>query len=98
MQPRGWELTRASRIVIILLVVQYLGLGPILALAPGATAPSDPADPSQTAVLPDAVLPLAVAIPADLRASTALARTGSRTIAPDPLPLPRLLPRAPPAS
>ena len=38
MQPKGWGPTQASRIVIIFVVVQYLGLGQILAFAPAATA------------------------------------------------------------
>ena len=48
MQLRGWELTRASRIVIILLVVQHLGLGQVLAVASATAAGPDPVDPSLT--------------------------------------------------
>jgi hypothetical protein len=95
MQPSGWELTRASRIVIILLVV-HLGLGQILAIASATPAGPDPADPTKTASPADAVLPLAAGAEPDSRSRAA--RLEHRpTIPPDPAPLPRRLPRAPPA-
>jgi hypothetical protein len=98
MQLQGWGLTRASRIVIILLVVQYLGLGQILAFAPSTTAGFSPDGHSQAAVALDIVLPLAVLIDASCHASAALGEHGSRASVPDPAPLPRRLPRAPPAA
>jgi hypothetical protein len=96
MQLRGWELTRASRIVIILLVVQHLGLGQLLVVAPASAAEPDPADPSWTVVSPDAVLPHAVVVDPASRASTAIRGHGSPPIPRDPGPLSRRLPRAPP--
>jgi hypothetical protein len=98
MQLWGWGLTRASRIVIILLVVQHLGLGPLLAVAPVTSAGSDPPDPSQTVATLDALLPLAVQADMGLRASATIGEHRSRTIPPDPIPLPRRLPRAPPVT
>lgn len=95
MQLRGWGLTRASRIVIILLVVQHLGL---LAVAPVTSAGPDPADRSQAIAALDAVLQLAVLADTGLRASAAIREHRSRAILPDPVPLPRRLPRAPPAA
>jgi hypothetical protein len=98
MQLRGWGLTRASRIVIILLVVQHLGLGQVLAVAPVTSAGPDPADRLQNIAALDAVLSLAVAADTVLRASAAIGEHRSRAIPPDPVPLPRRLPRAPPAA
>ena len=97
MQLRGWGLTLASRIVIILLVVQHLGLGQVLAFAPATIAGSALADPSQAIAALDVVLPLAILWDASLHASAALREHGSRAIPPDPALLPRRLPRAPPA-
>jgi hypothetical protein len=98
MQLRGWGPTRASRIVIILLVVQHLGLGQILAVAPATLAGPDPADPSQIIAGLDAVLPLATLADTRLRAGATIGEHRSRTTPPDPVPLPRRLPRAPPAA
>jgi len=98
MQLRGWGLTRASRIVIILLVVQHLGLGQVLAVTPVTSAGPDPADGSQAIATLDAVLPLAVLADTGLRASAAIREHRSRAIPPDSVPLPRRLPRAPPAA
>jgi hypothetical protein len=95
MQLRGCELTRASRIVLILLVVQHLGLGQILVVASASGAASDPADPSWT-VPPDAVLSSTVIADQASGPRTTLRPQDSRTIPPDPAPLPRRLPRAPP--
>ena len=97
MQPKGWGLTRASRIVIILLVVQYLGLGQILAYAPSTTAGFSPDGPSQAMAALDTVVPLAILIDASCHESAVLGEHGSRAILPDPAPLSRRLPRAPPA-
>jgi hypothetical protein len=97
MQPKGWGLTRASRIVIILLVVQYLGLGQILAVAPSTTAGFSPDGPSQAVAALDAIVPLALLIDASCHASAALGEHGFRATLPDPAPLLRRLPRAPPA-
>jgi hypothetical protein len=97
MQLKGWGLTRASRIVIILLVVQHLGLGQILAFAPSTTAGFSPDGPSQAIPALDTVVPLAILIDASFHASAVLGEHGSRAILPDPASLPRRLPRAPPA-
>jgi hypothetical protein len=98
MQLRGWGLTRASRIVIIiLLVVQYLGLGQILAFAPAPTAGSTLAGPSQAIAALDTVVPPAILFNASGYSSAVLGEHGSRVIPPGPAPLPRRLPRAPPA-
>jgi hypothetical protein len=99
MQLRGWGLTRASRIVIILLVVQHLGLSQVLAVTPVTSKGSDPADPSLTiAALDDALLPFAVLTGTGVRASATIGEPRSRTIPPDPVSLPRRCPRAPPAA
>jgi hypothetical protein len=97
MQPKGWGLTRASRIVIILLVVQYLGLGQILAFAPATTTGFGPDGRSQAMAALDTVVSLAILIDASGHASVVFGAHGSRAILPDPAPLPRRLPRAPPA-
>jgi hypothetical protein len=97
MQLQGWGLTRASGIVIILVVVQHFGLGQILAFAPSTTAVLSPAESSQAIAALDTVVPLAALIDASCRSSAALGEHGSRTTLPDPAPLPRRLPRAPPA-
>jgi hypothetical protein len=60
MQLQGWRLARASRIVIILLVVQHLGLGQLLAFAPPTTTDSSPAGPSEASTALDTVVPLAI--------------------------------------
>jgi hypothetical protein len=98
MQLRGCGLTRASRLVIILLVVQYLGLGQILAVTPTMSGGSDSADGSQTLAALDAVLPFAVTIDGCPGTSAAVGSHRSKAIPPDPVPLPRRLPRAPPAA
>jgi hypothetical protein len=98
MQLQGWGLTRARRIVIILLVVQHLGLAQILAFAPSTTGALGPGDPSQAIAALDAAVSLAIATDASDRSSTALGEHGSRATSPDPVPLPRRLPRAPPAA
>ena len=98
MQLKGWGLTRASRIVIILLVVPYLGLGQILAFAPSTAAGFSPDGPSQASAALDTVVPLAILIDASCHSSAAIGEHGSRAIVPDPAPLPRRLPRAPPAA
>lgn len=98
MQLKGWGLTRAGRIVIILLVVQHLGLGQILTFAPSTTAGFSPDGPSQAIAALDIVVPLAILIDASRHGSAALGEHGTRAILPDPDPLPRRLPRAPPAA
>jgi hypothetical protein len=98
MQLKGWGLTRASRIVIILLVVQHLGLGQVLAFAPSTTGAFGPGDSSQAIVALDAAVPLAITTDASDRSSTALGEHGSRATPPGPAPLPRRLPREPPAA
>ena len=97
MQLRGLELTRASRIVIILLVVQHLGLGQVVAVASATATGPDPADPSQSIAPCEAVVSLVVVANPDRRAGSTIGEPRSRTIPPDSLPLPRRLPRAPPA-
>jgi hypothetical protein len=98
MQLRGWGLTQASRIVIILLVVQHLGLGQVLAFAPAPTTGHTFARPSQAATTLDTVVMPASLVDARDRSSAALGEYGSPAIPPDPAPLPRRLPRAPPAA
>jgi hypothetical protein len=96
MQLRGWDLTRTSRIVLILLVVQHLGLSQILVVASASAMEPDAGHRSRT-VLPDAIAPSAVVGVPTVGASTTHEEPGSQTIPPDPGPLPRRLPRAPPA-
>jgi hypothetical protein len=98
MQLRGWGPTQASHIVIILLLVQHLGLGQILAFAPTPTAGFTSADPRQAIAALDTAIQLAMLHDASRRSSAALGEHGSRAIPPDPAPLPRRLPRAPPAA
>jgi hypothetical protein len=98
MQPKGWGLTRASRIVIILLVVQYLGLGQVLAFAPAPIAGFTLDDPSQAIAALDTIVSLAIPFDASCHSSAVLGEHGSWAIPPDPAPLPRRLPRAPPAA
>jgi hypothetical protein len=97
-QLRGWGLTRASRIVIILLVVQYLGLGLAYAFVPVPTAGLTLAGHTQAPAALDTVVSLAIPFDTSRRSSAVLGEHGSRAIPPDPTPLPRRLPRAPPAA
>ena len=98
MQSAGFLLTEASRIVIIILVIQLLGLGPtaLATGAPGIHGPTSDRDRRDTApgpvllTLPDVSPPLPIR---DLgRAEIPL--PASR---PASIPLARRLPRAPPA-
>jgi hypothetical protein len=98
MQLRGLGPTQASRIVIILVVVQYLGLGQILAFAPAVTAGFTDTGHSQAIAAFDAAVPLVIMFDASWRSSTALGEHDFRTSLPDTAPLPRRLPRAPPAA
>jgi hypothetical protein len=98
MQLRGWGPTQASRIVIILVVVQYLGLGQILAFAPAVTTGFTGTGHSQAIAAFDAAVPLAIVFDASRRSSAALGEHDFRTSLPDAGPLPRRLPRAPPAA
>ena len=98
MQLRGWGPTQASRIVIILVVVQYLGLGQILAFAPAATAAFTDTGRSQAMAEFDATVPLVILFDASWRSSAALGEHDFRATLPDTAPLPRRLPRAPPAA
>jgi hypothetical protein len=97
MQRRAWQLPRASRIVIVILVVQILGLGVVSAAVPVGVHAVDPG-PSPAAASPDAVVPLAFALDARVLRSLALVPLAARSAAPDPVPLARRLPRAPPAA
>jgi hypothetical protein len=97
-QRRGWGPTQASRTVIILVVVQYLGLGQILAFSPAATAGFTSTGHSQALAALDAAVPLAVLFDASWRPSVALGELDHRATLPDTAPLPRRLPRAPPAA
>ena len=98
MQLRGWGPTQAPRIVIILVVVQYLGLGQILAFAPAATAGFTDTGRSQAMAEFDATVPLVIVLNASWRSSAVLGEHDFRTTLPDTAPLPRRLPRAPPAA
>jgi hypothetical protein len=98
MQLRGWGRTRASRIVIILLVAQHLGLGLVQAFVPAPTDGLTLAGRTQTTIALDAVATLAIPFDASPHTSAILGELGSRAIPPDPAPLPRRLPRAPPAA
>jgi hypothetical protein len=98
MQLRGWGPTQASRIVIIFVVVQCLGLGQILAFAPAMTAGFTDPGHSQAIAAFDAAVPLVSVFDASWRSSAALGEPGFRTTLPDAAPLPRRLPRAPPAA
>jgi hypothetical protein len=98
MQLRGLGLTRASRIVIILLVVQHLGLAQVLAVAPVTSVGRDPVDPSPTIAALDADLPLSIRPDTNSQASATISEHRPEAIPPDPVPLPRRLPRAPPAA
>jgi hypothetical protein len=98
MQLRGWGLTRASRIVIILLVVPHLGLGLVHAFVTASTAGLSLADRAQAFAALDVVLTLAVPFDASRRSSAVFGEPGSPAIPPDPTPLPLRLLRAPPAT
>jgi hypothetical protein len=98
MQLRGWGLTQAGRIVIILLVVQHLGLGLVHAFVPAPPAGLTLAGHAQALTASDAVVRLAVLFDASRCESAVLGGLDSRTIPPDPPPLPSRLPRAPPAA
>ena len=97
MQLKGWGPTQASRIVIILVVVQYL-VGQILAFAPAATAGFTDTGRSQAMAAFDAAVPLVIVFDASWRSSAVLGEHDFRTTLPDAAPLPRRLPRAPPAA
>jgi hypothetical protein len=96
MQLRGWGLSRAGRIVIILLVVQLLGLSPILVAPPTSADPGPGGQPHGTISL-DAVLPLVAVLDPSLQGAGPLEADLDRVTRPVPVPLPRQLPRAPPA-
>jgi len=98
MQLRGWGLTRASHIVIILLVVQQLGLGLVYAFVPAPAVNLTLAGGSQALTAFDVVVTHAILFDASPRPSAALWESGSQAIPPDPTPPPRRLPRAPPAA
>jgi hypothetical protein len=98
MQLKELGLTRAGRMVLIILVVPYLGLGQLLAFAPAPAAgftlpPAPQADAAALAV----IVSVATLLEASRDPGAVLARHGPRAILPDPTPLPRWLPRAPPA-
>ena len=98
MQLRGWGPTQAARIVIILVVVQYLGLGQILAFAPVATAGFTNTGRSQAIAAFDAAVPLGDRVPRELaieRGPRGVRLSGQPCL--NAAPLPRRLPRAPPA-
>jgi hypothetical protein len=98
MQLRGWGLTRASRIVIILLVVQHLGLGLAHAFVPVPTVGFTLEGRAQALLALEAVVSLPILFDTSRLSSAVLREPGSRAIPPDPPPLPRRLPRAPPAA
>jgi hypothetical protein len=98
MQLRGWGPTQACRIVIILVVVQYLGLGQILAFAPAGTTGFTDTGRSQAFAAFDATVPLVIVFDASRQSSAVLGVHDFRTTLPDTAPLPRRLPRAPPAA
>jgi hypothetical protein len=93
MQLRGWRLSRAGRIVIIVLVVQILGLG--VFLPPTILASDAGGAPSPTPAL-DAALPLVAGIDPTLLEGRALEWSDSRPTRPAPASRPPELPRAPP--
>jgi hypothetical protein len=96
MQLREWELTRASRIVLILLVVQHLGLSQLLVAAPATGEGSDPAAPAWTAIPTVAILSPAAAADPDAGTGATVGEHGVQTIPSDQAPLSRRLSRAPP--
>jgi hypothetical protein len=98
MQLREWGLTRASRLVIILLVVQHLGLAQVRTSAVVTSVGPGPAEGSPCVAALDADLPGSVLAATNGRTSAAISEQSSGAIPPDPLPLPRRLPRAPPAA
>ena len=98
MQLKGWGPTRASRIVIILLVVQYLGLGQVQDVASATAAGRSIAGPAHALTMLDTVASLAVSLDPICGWSAVLGEPDSSAILPDPAPLLRRLPRAPPAA
>jgi hypothetical protein len=98
MQLRGWGSTQAARIVIILAVIQHLGLGQILAFAPAATTGFADTGRSQGMTAFDAAVPLVFVVDESGRSSAVLGEHDLRTTLPGTGPLPRRLPRAPPAA
>jgi hypothetical protein len=98
MQLRKWGLSRASRTVIILLVVQHLGLAQALAVDPVTSGGPDRIDRAQTVAVLDADLPLSVLTDREREPSATLGEQNPGGIPPDPVPLSRQLPRAPPAA
>jgi hypothetical protein len=98
MQLRGWGLSRAGRIVIILLVVQLLGLSPILAFAPPTAADPGLGGQPHGAGSFAAALPLVAVPDPALQAVRPLEADLDRATRPVSVPLPRRLPRAPPAA
>jgi hypothetical protein len=98
MQLRGWELTRASRIVLILLVVQHLGLSQLLVVASAPGEASDSTPPAWSIGPTDAVLSPSVVIDPHIGTRTTHGAADGQTIPPDPAPPSRRLPRAPPAA
>src|SRR5262245_7170014 len=98
MQLSGWGATRASRVVIILLVVQHLGLSQVAAIAPATAVAPGLADRSLAVLELEAVCSLSFLPHQSLDASAAIRKRLPEAIPPDPVSLPRRLPRAPPAS
>jgi hypothetical protein len=98
MQRRGWGLTRASRIVIILLVVQHLGLAQVLAVDPVTSGGPDRIHRAPTVAALDADLPLSISTDREREPNATISEQCPGAIPPDPAPLSRRLLRSPPAA
>lgn len=102
MQLRRWGFSRAGRIVIIPLLVRFLvpllGLSPILVVPPSPIGDPGPGGQSHGTPPVEAILP-GPAVPGPTpQAVVPLEADLDRAARPVPVPLPRWLPRAPPAA
>ena len=93
MQLRGWGLTR-TRVVILVVV----SISDSTRFAPAAAAGCTDTGRSQAMAAFDAAVPLVIVYDASWRSSAVLGEHDFRTTLPDTAPLPRRLPRAPPAA
>ena len=98
MQLRGWGPSRASRIVIILLVVQHLGLAQVLTVAPATSTGIDSAHGLPAIAALDVDLPLPVQVDPAVQTSAVIREFRSPATLPEPVPPSCWLPRAPPAA
>ena len=99
MQPAGWKLTQASRIALIILVIQLLGMRPVAPLTSGPGIKHDASVTDHGQTTPDPALsPVLLRSPAFRSRELGAADGPSPSRRPASVPIARWLPRVPPAS